>query len=133
MSRRTTPLLAVVLLAATPSFAERVNPRRLPSGSPACANVLDKHDKGYLRCLAGYPDEPVPPLAPTPMRLPTKVELVVVASHALHSLGVALPRVLKDGAPACGNVASRASKPRVRGDCLPRTWLVDAASDPDTI
>ena len=59
---KVTPLLAIVVLSAsTPAVAERVKPRRLPSGSPACANVLDKvfsmQDPAYQRCLDGYPDD----------------------------------------------------------------------------
>jgi hypothetical protein len=138
MKRTIKPLLAVALAACGPAFASpvriptlAVKPRMLPTGSPACANVLDKvfstKDVAYQRCLAGYPEEPARP--PAPPARPSRVEIVVAVSSALHAFGVGIPRVLSNGAPACGNVASRSATPVRRTNCLPREWLAETGND----
>ncbi len=65
MTKRTvTPLLAVVLGFAGVASADRprttksivaIKPRTLPSGAPACANVLDKDNQPLTRFHPDYP------------------------------------------------------------------------------
>lgn len=134
--RKATPLLAVVLGVGSPAPAAAEIPRQLATGAPACGNVLDKVDGNkqtvaYQFCINGIdptaatigfrlirktgqlfgvvdPDPPPPPK--------TRAEVYLALHHTLERLQIQSPRVLRAGAPACGNVASRAP----RRDCIER-------------
>lgn len=91
-----------------------VAPRTLVTGAPACGNVLDKvdgntRDPVYQACLAGGASGLIVEATLQVRRVVTLLGLVGTR------LTAAAPRQLRDGAPACGNVATRT--PRRRGGC----------------
>ncbi|MBA2539310.1 MAG: hypothetical protein H0V17_06730 [Deltaproteobacteria bacterium] len=109
MTKRTiTPLLAVVALGfgGGVASAERdtrtskpaaIEPRKLPSGAPACANVLDKDNHPLTRLHPDYPackpDHPNNDLARKPAHPnhPSRGIAVVFAGLGLDEDGVERP------------------------------------------
>jgi hypothetical protein len=95
-TKQVTKLLAVVAFATSPAVAD-------PTPRPAVTTVV-----------AARPD-PWAGTAPvtTPVVAPAAAAPVPAAVRALQSLVIELarPRVMPSGAPACGNVASRAPRP----------------------
>jgi hypothetical protein len=107
MRKQIAQLFTVAALTGCVPIASAEKPRRLASGAPACGNVLDKangnkSDSDYKNCLAGYPDRP-PPWPKVP-RMLEPLLTVVKQNPAMR------PRALVSGAPACGNVATRAGR-----------------------
>jgi hypothetical protein len=121
-SKKPVPCTTEAPPAPTPIVA--VQPRTLPSGAPACGNVLDKvngdrKDPVYLSCLKG--EQPGVELAERMAR--QRVMERQVVHRVLSLLGitpvnatVAEPRRMRNGAPACGNVATRSGY-RTRTSC----------------
>lgn len=95
--RKVTKLFAVVALTASaPTLA----------GAEVRTAVVAAHDAAHHAAPRpdpwAMPDEPQTPV----------VQQVALLGSVLASLiGVAAPRQLPNGAPACGNVASRAPRP----------------------
>jgi len=103
MTKRTiTPLLAVVALgfggvaSAETRTSKRaaITPRKLPSGAPACANVLDKDNQPLTRVHPDYPtckaDHPKNVLARKPGHVndPSRGIAVVFATLGLDDDGL---------------------------------------------
>ena len=97
--RKATKLFAVVALAA----------------ASAAPTVAGPHP-------TSHPVETTPAPTPTP-----EIQPAVLVQSVLALFGISLPRTLPNGAPACGNVGTRAArpvdcvtpaheKPRPRGD-----------------
>ena len=92
MTRKATPLFAVVALSAGASIASAnpetttTRPRTLPSGAPACGNAQTKGPRRPCTDTAS-PSQAQPVVAPA--AVPDR------------------PRMLRTGAPACGNVLEK--------------------------
>lgn len=105
-TKQVTKLLAVVALVASPVAAD---PGRAPSAPPAnrVPGAVERHatpgapaPRDPWAATAIVPNVTTAPAAPAaPLTLTALVELV------------SRPRTLPSGAPACGNVASRAPRP----------------------
>ncbi|HEU0034652.1 MAG TPA: hypothetical protein VFQ53_28705 [Kofleriaceae bacterium] len=95
MTRRpASTLLAVCAIATT---------------STAYANPAGEHRPPHAVTTDARPPAPPPP-TPTPPP-PSTVEVPPVLHAALSALGIVTPRRLPSGAPACGNVATKAPRP----------------------
>jgi hypothetical protein len=97
-TKQVTKLLAVVVLAASPAGAD-------PAPRAAVSAVAARPDPWASHAPVTTPIVAPPDLANAP---------VPAAVRALQSLVVELarPRLMPSGAPACGNVATRAPRPR---------------------
>lgn len=143
-----TKLFAVVaLLGSAQGHAESSAPRTLKSGRPACGNVMGKGERRTEDCdvvVAQKPQKPQKPprpvegkpatgkpstkpspkpatvAAPTPRPAPPKPTAGATPPEptAPAMLTTARPRVLANGRPACGNVATRAARST---DCTPKS------------
>lgn len=91
--RKVTKLFAVVALAASaPALAE--TPKRpVEVAAPA------------------KPDPWAVASAPDPVAVPVQQQVALLADSLRKLFGISAPRTLDTGAPACGNVASRAPRP----------------------
>lgn len=103
MKKKATKLLAVVVIAASPGI---VTADRASSASNAPRASND-------------PWEPTRDPWNTPRDLdPDRVRTMLAELEGRIALVTARPREMPSGAPACGNVASRAPRP---AECAPRT------------
>ncbi len=104
--RRVTKLFAVVALTSSaPALADH-------------ARVKDAPVKVEAHATHATPTPRPDPWATPPTPTPTHTEPLPPLMTSLFSLlGISVPRQLPNGAPACGNVASRAPRPV---DCKPR-------------
>ncbi len=103
MKKKATKLLAVVVIAASPGIvtADRASNA---SNAPRASND---------------PWEPTRDPWNTPRDLdPDRVRTMLAELEGRIALVTARPREMPSGAPACGNVASRAPRP---AECAPRT------------
>jgi len=120
MTHKKISTLFAVVLTATP-MAAHASPRTLATGRPACGNVMSKGGS-RRRCVTQTATidsvigtaAPVSPAAPDPWAAP-EVDTPITATtgaaamliHALDTIGITVPRQLRTGAPACGNVATK--------------------------
>jgi hypothetical protein len=88
--QQVTKLLAVMAMATSPAAAD-------PKPQPAPAKAA--------KAPESHPDPWAAPPAPAPPA--AHAELSPAALRVLAVLGISVPRQLRNGAPACGNVASR--------------------------
>lgn len=130
-----TKLFAVVaLLGSATANAETSAPRTLRSGRPACGNVMGKGERRTTDCdVVVVPPRPAGARAATgkpvakpatvaspapgkPTQAPTARPPAKPTAPAM--LTTSHPRVLANGRPACGNVATRAARST---DCTPKS------------
>ncbi len=137
MSKRTvTPLFALAVGLSTPAMANptAVKPRTLPSGAPACGNAQTKGPRRPCTATTESPSRAQPvtagvvpvtvrPVTVRPVTVPPTIDPAAAAhgfrviAKAMVLLGLrapseeqlpeAEPRCMKNGSPACGNVARR--------------------------
>ena len=104
-TKHVTKLLAVVAIATSPAAADPAP--RAPIANRVVVGIAGpaaRPDPWAGTAIVRVPPPATAPVAPTrPLSLTSIIELVI-----------ARPRVMPSGAPACGNVASRAPQP---ADC----------------
>lgn len=129
LKRTVTPLFAVAVGLSTPAMANptAVKPRTLPSGAPACGNAQTKGPRRPCTANTESPSQAQPvtvrPVTVSPVTVSPTIDPAAAAhgfrviAKAMVLLGLraaseeqlpeAEPRCMKNGSPACGNVARR--------------------------
>ncbi|MBA2539311.1 MAG: hypothetical protein H0V17_06735 [Deltaproteobacteria bacterium] len=105
------PCRTVAAPAPTPVVAM---PRTLPSGAPACGNVLAKLDGNTNEVAYQYCINGIDPSAAVAGFMVLKKTLVLLGLRDADPAPIitAEPRRMRNGAPACGNVATRSGMVR---------------------
>ena len=102
--RKVTKLFAVVALAtSTQAVAGPGHEHVAPARTPATTMVAHRAPEADQWAT---PDRATPPPVP---------QVGPITAQVLAVFGISAPRRLSNGAPACGNVASRAPR---RADCV---------------
>jgi hypothetical protein len=110
-TKQITKLLAVVAIATSPLTVEASPGRRGREGAGhAGAPRVERATPRPRPDVRAGARRPSPP-TPTPTPTPTPRPLPPVTEVGLAGIAVARPRTMPSGAPACGNVGARATKP----------------------
>lgn len=116
MKKKVGTLLAVTLVAAAPAVV--AGPMHAHHGKEASKTQGSTVDGSKVAAASDKPDPwagTSPSVTPFPPNMPDsfrRMQAQMIVDGMFATFGVTTPRVLRSGAPACGNVQTKSPHPR---------------------